>query len=145
MAMIEHGLASAIAFVSRPVGAAAAAIALTGVVAGGLYVKNWWDGIQALDETVTTQQGTITTLRTDLQTSERNAAEARSTYERRITDLQNQNAVSQNEARNQRIRAARLTARLEELQHEQTGPLAPVLIRALDGVRDDLRGTIPVA
>ncbi len=124
MSFIEHGLAATLGFVTKPLGAAVTAVALTGAVAGGLY-------------------GTITELTTDLHTSEQNAADARVAHGRQVADLQNQVQVNANEARSARIRATRLTVRLEALQHEETGPLAPVLVRALDGVRDDLRGFSP--
>lgn len=143
MALIENGLAVALGFVTKPLGAAVTAVALAGAVGGGLYVKNWWDGIQSLDETVEAQAGTITGLRTDLRSSELNAASARTTYERRIADLQNQNTAVQSEARNQRLRNVRLLDRLAELQREETGPISPVLVSALNSVRDDLRGFSP--
>ena len=145
MSMIENGLATALGFVTKPVGAAVTAVALAGAVGGGLYVKHWWDNVQSLDETVAEQSGQINDLTHDLQQSELNAASARTAFARQLADFQNQVTVSRREASAQRMRAGRLAERLAELQNEETGPLAPVLIHALDSVRDDLRGLTPVA
>lgn len=143
MSLVEHGLASAIGFVTKPIGAAVTAVAVTALVGGGIYVKNWWDGVQQMDETILAQTGTITTLRTDLHSSEQHAADARVEFGNRIADLQHQVQTNAQEASWQRSRNQRLAARLEALQHEETGPLAPVLVSALNGVRDDLRGLSP--
>lgn len=143
--MIEHGLATAFGFVTKPVGAAITVAALSAIVGGGLWAKNWWAGIEAKDDTIESLNGQVTTLTVDLRTAQLDAANARIAFQRREADLQNQVQVASGEAAQQRQRAVRLAARIEELRHEETGPLAPVLVRALDGVRDDLRGFTPVA
>ena len=141
--MIENALGVGIGFVTKPIGAAVTAVALTAVIGGGLYVKNWWDGVQEMDETITAQSGQIDTLRLDLHASEQNAADARVVFGRRVADLQNQIRINSEEAATQRRRAVRLAVRIQELQHEETGPISPVLVHALNSVRDDLRGFSP--
>lgn len=143
MSVIEHGLATAIGFVTKPVGAAIATVAIASAVGGVVYVKHWWAGIEAKDDTITQQGEQLMQLAGNLRDSEQAAAEARLTFQRRETDLQNQIQVAAGEARSQRVRASRLAARIEELRGyapDQTGPLAPVLRDAFDSVRDDLRG-----
>lgn len=141
--IVEHGLGTVIGFVTKPVGMAVTGIVIAGVVAGGVTVKNWWDNVQLMDDTIAEQTGTIGGLRADLRTSEANAADARTEFGRREDDLERQLSISRQEASDQRLRVRRLAARIEELQHEETGPIAPVLVHALDSVRDDLRGFTP--
>ena len=141
--IIEHALGAGIGFVTKPVGMAVTAIALVGVTAGGMAVKNWWDDVQQMDETIAARDGTIITLRTNLQTSEQNAAAARVSFGQQIADLRNQIQTREQEASWQRARTVALARRIRELQNEENGPLAPVLAVALDSVRDDLRGLSP--
>lgn len=141
--MIENALGHTVGFVTRPVGAAITAAALVGITTGYFSLRDWWHDQEAKDGTITELTGQVTELTGDLQQAELDAAAARTNFERREADLQNQVTVNAREATLQRLRAVRLTARIEALQNEETGPLSPVLVHALDSVRDDLRGFSP--
>lgn len=146
MSAIEHGLASAIGWVTKPAGAAIATVALAGVVGGGIYAKNWWDGVVAKDQVIANLNLSVTNLNASLRDVEQAAAASRLAFERRETDLQNQINIASSAAEAQRYRAVRLAERIEEIRNvspDQNGLLAPVLRSALDGVRDDLRGVSP--
>lgn len=122
-------------------------VAAIGVLWGvGGNVHNWWENVQAQDETIEQQAGQIEDLTADLRLSEAAAIATRTAFERRETDLLRQVSLASADAANARLRVSRLTRRLQEISdapEAMDGPLAPILRGTLERVRDDLRGLSP--